>query len=99
MEAEDLQYQHLYELLATLRAIPDPEDRVRAIEASLGRVLTTQNALADLRREAVREMLNTMNKSEVGRRLGISNQRVGQLAGTGIRYPGRHKRVATKETT
>lgn len=96
MDPDSLQREQGEQLLARLRALPDPEERLRAIDAAHDHIVrVAQVELSELRKETILAMLQTMSKSEVARRLGVHRSRIGQLIGTNIHYPAMHRRSAT----
>jgi hypothetical protein len=96
-DTEDLQRRHteyVESVLAALRAVRDPEERIKEVRKALDRCREHESCIAEITREAVREMLIAMpqlSKSALARRLGISPTRITRLSGTGD-YPGRYKR-------
>lgn len=98
MDPEELRREQDEELLAALRAVPDLEERIRAIDSAhdhnLRLMRITQASLAELRKDTINDMLKIMSKSEVARRLGVTRGRIGQVVGTGVYYPAMHRRTA-----
>ncbi|GGK10671.1 hypothetical protein GCM10010123_45840 [Pilimelia anulata] len=65
-----------------LAAIADPRERAVQVADVLAVLTGVVDALRSLRRSTVRELLNTpMTGTEVAELLGVSPQRVSQLAG------------------
>jgi hypothetical protein len=59
-----------------IRAIPDPLERIRAANQALD---DTRTELFAIRRDAVRELRETMSIRQVATALGLSSTRVTQL--------------------
>lgn len=62
-----------------LRAIPDPVERVRAVNAAIVAANGVRRELASITRGTVQEMRKTMSLAEVAVALGVSRGRVQQL--------------------
>jgi hypothetical protein len=65
---------------AEIRHIPDPVDRIRAVNETITEATALTSELADITRETVREMKTTMSYGEIARALGVSRGRAQQLA-------------------
>lgn len=62
-----------------LRAIPDPVERVRAVNTAIQELTTEVAELSTITRDAVREMRRTMSYGDIARALGVSRTRIQQL--------------------
>ena len=62
-----------------LRAIPDPVERIHAVNAAIQELTTEVAELSTITRDAVREMRQTMSYGDVARALGVSRTRIQQL--------------------
>lgn len=60
-----------------LRQIPDPAERVKAVNQALH---DTRAELISIRREAVREMRKSMSLAQIADQLGVTRSRVQQYA-------------------
>jgi hypothetical protein len=81
-DREESERQHVAELVAALRAIPDPDERMRAV----ARILTVRMAmnaqLGEVTREAARQVRDAhpeLKNADLARRWGVSRQRVNAL--------------------
>lgn len=82
MDAEDSERQHVAELVTALRAIPDPEDRMRAVAEIVAVRIALNAQLGEVTREAAREVAAAhpeLTESDLARRWGVSRQRVNKL--------------------
>lgn len=74
------------EQLADLEGRADPISRARRVGEFLGDLLDHQNELSRIRREALQEAVSAgMNQAEIGKAIGMSRARVGQLLTSGPR--------------
>lgn len=75
----DFQHEHLACLIHRLEAIPDPIERIAAVNAAI--IHRRENAeLADITRRAIQEMHDSgMNYTEIAAALGITKGRVSAL--------------------
>lgn len=82
MTREDRERQHVAQLVAALRAIPDPEDRMRAVKNILALRMTLNKDLGAITREAahqVRDAHPELTEADLARRWGVSRQWVNKL--------------------
>lgn len=74
------------EQLADLEGRADPISRARRVGEFLGGILDHQNELSRIRREALQEAVSAgMTQAEIGKLIGMSRARVGQLLTSGPR--------------
>lgn len=82
MDAEDLERRHITELVAALRAIPDPDERMRAVARVLKLRWALSPQLGEVTREAARQVRDAhpeLKKADLARRWGVTPQRVNKL--------------------
>jgi len=78
--AEHLREQHAAQIITTIQAISDPVERIATIRNIIDRDHALHSDLAQLRTAAVRELLQNHTPDEVAKQLGVTVQRVSQLA-------------------